>query len=355
MTLKPDADASLALMEAWWDGTNEVPCLSVWYRPGPLNVPNAPADGDWARAWHDFDRRLADAVPLLETTFYGAENFPTFEPNLGPDILSTIFGLQLEFLPDTSWGVPIAETVDQLDLTPRFDAPEWQAVEDFTRRSVTLSDGRWTTLITDLHPNLDVLSALIGPANLCMELLDHPDAVSRALRIIDAATAEALRRLNAIIQTRPQPYTSWMRALSSRPSHIVQCDFSAMISTDQFREFALPSLRAEMAMAERRVYHLDGPDALRHLDDLLAEPGLEAIQWVYGAGHGPARQWVEVYQRILAAGKSIRVDCQSAEDVFALAPVLGSRGVWYNTGADSRAELDALFDAVGRPRPAADA
>jgi len=335
-------------MDQWWTGHNEVPLVTISLGPMPSNLPSAPADGDWARAWLDLEGRLARAVPLLTEGTYLAETFPAFEPNLGPDILSTIFGLELEFEPSTSWGKPLADTMAGLRLEPDFNAPMWQDVERFTRASCALSQGRWITMITDLHPNLDVLSALLGPENLCLELLDHPDDVASALRVIDRAVEEAFQRLNLIIKEGGVAYGSWMRNFSRRPTHIVQCDFSAMISPAQFQTYALASLRAEMALAECRVYHLDGPDALRHLDALLAEPGIEAIQWVYGAGHGPAREWVDVYQRILAAGKSIRVECESVDDIAALHPILGARGVWYACGVATRDEATAVLRMLGR-------
>ncbi|MHA1883965.1 MAG: hypothetical protein ACW96S_02840, partial [Promethearchaeota archaeon] len=53
--------------------------------------------------------------------------------------------------------------------------------------------------------------------------------------------------------------------------------------------------------------HLDGPNALLHLDDLLAIPELTGIQWVPGDGREPMghEKWYPIYKKIQAAGKNI--------------------------------------------------
>jgi len=57
-------------------------------------------------------------------------------------------------------------------------------------------------------------------------------------------------------------------------------------------------------------YHLDGPDALNHIDDILAIDSINGVQWVPGAG-GELRcsdAWMAVYKKIQAAGKNIYID-----------------------------------------------
>ena len=55
------------------------------------------------------------------------------------------------------------------------------------------------------------------------------------------------------------------------------------------------------------LYHLDGPQAVAHVDALLAVPGLDMIQWTPGAGqpgvHDPL--WWPMYHRLIAGGKKI--------------------------------------------------
>lgn len=57
-----------------------------------------------------------------------------------------------------------------------------------------------------------------------------------------------------------------------------------MISTQMYEELVVGELLEELDFLDASIYHLDGPDALKHLDRLLAIDKLKGIQWVYGAG-----------------------------------------------------------------------
>ena len=76
------------------------------------------------------------------------------------------------------------------------------------------------------------------------------------------------------------------------------------------------------------IFHLDGPDALRHLDWVLNCELFSAVQWVFGAGQGDAKDWIHIYKQILDSGKSIQVYAQSAADALEVVSQVGKQGVW---------------------------
>jgi hypothetical protein len=80
-----------------------------------------------------------------------------------------------------------------------------------------------------------------------------------------------------------------------------------------FGEFFLPSLRQQTEWVERTIYHLDGPDAVRHLDALLSLPKITAIQWIQGAGAPPVSKWIRLLRRIQAGGKLLQLYCSPGE------------------------------------------
>jgi succinate dehydrogenase flavin-adding protein (antitoxin of CptAB toxin-antitoxin module) len=51
------------------------------------------------------------------------------------------------------------------------------------------------------------------------------------------------------------------------------------------------------------VYHYDGKGALGHLDDILAIPDIDVIQWVPGDGNPRSIEWMDLLHKIQAAGK----------------------------------------------------
>jgi hypothetical protein len=76
-----------------------------------------------------------------------------------------------------------------------------------------------------------------------------------------------------------------------------------MISAEMFRAFGIPSLRNECAGLDAAEYHLDGPDAIRHLEAVCEIDKIKVIQWQPGAGEAARRDWSELYARIDRLGK----------------------------------------------------
>ena len=69
----------------------------------------------------------------------------------------------------------------------------------------------------------------------------------------------------------------------------------------------MPSLREDMKRLSHTIYHLDGVGAMKHLDALLSLPELNAIQWVYGVGQPGPYAWLDLYHKVLDAGKQIMI------------------------------------------------
>ena len=129
---------------------------------------------------------------------------------------------------------------------------------------------------------------------------------------------------------------------------MTQCDFSAMLSPAMFRRWALPTLEREWQYLDCNFYHLDGPECLVHLPDLLAAPRLHGIQWVAGAGHAAQYTWVDIFQKIQGAGKRVQVWGQP-EQIKWLHPQLKPNLVAYSVeGVASAAQPDELLDWLVR-------
>ena len=79
----------------------------------------------------------------------------------------------------------------------------------------------------------------------------------------------------------------------------------------------------------------------------LELPGLNAVQWVYGDGHGPARRWIDVIGRF-CAGKSVQVLAEDAADAMAVLEAVGPRGVWLQVGQpfDRVSDVEAYLQDV---------
>jgi hypothetical protein len=80
----------------------------------------------------------------------------------------------------------------------------------------------------------------------------------------------------------------------------------------------------------------------QHLDVILAQPEIQAIQWVQGLGKDwPILQWVPLLKRILAAGKSILVDVPM-EELDGFMARMPRQGVFLCLGVEEGQEPEVI-------------
>lgn len=332
---KPDFGKTAQRFAAWWHGELiDRALVSVGVHSTVPRRPAAQHPRGLREGWMDVQWVVDRAVARMAESHYIGDSYPLFWPNLGPDICATLHGSDLEFAPNTSWSKPVVHSPDQwqrvIDSKPNFDNIYWQTIERMTDYALEICRGRYIVGVTDLHGNYDLLAALREPQALCMDMVDCPQVVQRAGRLMADTFNQCLLRSWARIKAAGMGCTTWLPAYHTGPAYATSCDFWCMVSPQMAREMVLPDIVTEMKHLERSIFHLDGPQALPHLDLLLQLPNLQAIQWVYGAGQGPAARWMDVYKRIRAAGKSVMVCARDGADGLAVLQVIGPRGVWLN-------------------------
>jgi hypothetical protein len=347
-----------ARFAAWWrGGCHDRPPVTLG---GSTQVHLPPSShASLEDRWLDVSYQVECALTRLEATPALGDSVPAWMPNVGPDLVATLYGAQLEFGESTSWCQhTIHEPADWhrfLQQSPDFTNRYWQVIDAMTDAAAARFAGRFYVAMPDLHGNFDILSGLRGPEDLCLDLVDEPELVRRAAAHASRGYVQAWRRCHQRLLALGQPSTTWCSYLHDGPAYVPSCDFWCLVSADVAREFIRPGIVSEMAALERSIFHLDGVQALHHLDLVLGLPGLNAVQWVYGAGHGPARNWIDIYRRCLSAGKAVQVLAEDAADALVVLEALGPAGVWLHVGqpfADV-ASAGAFLDEVNRlsPRP----
>ena len=235
---------------------------------------------------------------------------------------------------------------------PDFGNRYWQTCEAMTKLAVERCNGRYLVGMTDLHGAYDILAALREPMVLCTDLLDCPELVDRAARNVAHGFAAAFARNWELVKAGGMGSICWTPCYHAGPAYVPSCDFWCMVSPAMARDLIYPTLVTEMAGLERSIFHLDGPQALPHLDLTLSLPGLNALQWVYGAGRGPAANWLDVYRRARAAGKSLQVMATDPHDALTVLRELGPEGLWFTVDRcfESTGEAEAFLREMARCR-----
>jgi hypothetical protein len=112
-----------------------------------------------------------------------------------------------------------------------------------------------------------------------------------------------------------------------------------MISPKMFAEFVLPYLKRQCDGLDYSLYHLDGPEAVCHLDHLLSIESLDCIQWTPGAGQpgGGNPCWDTIYKKVLDAGKLIHAG-MAPHEIKPFVKRFGKKSVYIVTNTKTEEE-----------------
>ena len=298
---KHDFAAAQNRWDEFWKGNNSRPILcAILPRKGMKQVPKpAYASG------HDgnFAPVLDQLTGWAETHEFLGEAMPFYYLEFAADHFSTLLGADLQFPGEGGgWPLHFVEDWAQTKLAFQRQGKWWRRTVDFAQAIKDRFGDHLLIASPTLVANIDALVAVRGADNVLMDMLDNPEAVQRALQQVLEAHQEILEELSALLDY-PRRGSINRHGLYSRGRiNVPQCDTSCMLSQELFRQFVLPSLRTEMQRLDAVEYHLDGENALRHLEDLCAIPELSVMQWVAGAGN-ENRDWTWLFDKIDALGK----------------------------------------------------
>ncbi|MCG3181159.1 MAG: hypothetical protein BIFFINMI_03534 [Phycisphaerae bacterium] len=346
LKFKPDWPRAVERLMAWWQGeVIDRCCVGVrCRRNGAQRLPDADA-----RYWMDVDAQFNLIRRKAAATAWLGESFPCYWPNIGPETLAAYLGCRVEFGPNTSWTHPLAAAPDggipELKFDPSNEYYQW--VRMATLAAMEQLAGEAIVGVTDIHNAGDTLAAIRDPQQLCIDMIERPDEVKRAVAFLREFRRE--RFAENIEWTKAQGgTTTWLSCFSTGVYACTQIDFIVLISPRMFREFLLEELDDAGCQAEHVCYHLDGPGEIKHLDALLAMKNLQAIQWVCGAGNEPQTRWIDLLKRIRAAGKSLHLSVDSPGEALGLIEALGPEGLLITLSMETESEARAFLRDVDK-------
>ena len=346
--LKPDFEEVLNRYEAWWQcEILDRPLVSIPF-PKPETegiLPMPQKSHVTARErWMDAEHVVATAEASIQNTVHFADSLPIAWPNLGPEVFSAFYGCEMEYGESTAWSKPILPDWTAGSLAKlRIDENNFyfHKLMEMTDALIQAARGRFIVGYTDLHGGGDAIAAFRDPQELLIDTLEHPEEIKS---LCDRITTDFLRVYDMFherLSVAGMPSTTWCPATCKGKFHVPSNDFSFMISEDAFEQLFIPGIMRECQHMDRCIYHLDGPQALRHLDRLLEIPEIHAIQWVPGAGHDYWADWVDVYQRIQNKNRALQILSVPARDLHLLFGALHPEGVWISSVSGIRDREEA--------------
>lgn len=345
LRLRPELPDIARRWEAWWR----------FEADRPLLVASAPKRRDirWDKAFDLLERPeewLAVRRRQVESVHFVGEALPAVRADIGPVATAAFLGapLHLAAAEQTTWQDPTIDLwtdAPSLRLEP---SNRWlRVVLDLLDLLAQDGAGSYLVCLPDLAGAMDVLANMRGSERLCLDLIEHREEIERAAdRVLDDWEAVFVM-VHELILSQGAGVVQWLGCWSDVPYTLPTCDFNALIGPKDFSEICLPSLAEQARRAGRCVFHLDGPDAARHVDALVAEPAITALQYTPGAGTPSAVAKLPMLRRVHAARKPLIVICPRHE-VERVAAELDPRGLAIiPEGVADPREADELLRAVG--------
>lgn len=286
----------------------------------------------------------------LEHCFFGGEAFPELWFNYGPAGHAGYFDAPIDIRDGHFWLGSVIEDYDAHPLVFREDHPLLQHQELLCSHISQKCQDRFMISTPDNAGMLDALSTLRGADNLLMDFYDDPDNVHKALDELFHAWNYSGQRLYELCKNCNYggSVVGWLSLWAPNRMSQLQSDISVMLSSSTFREFELPELIRCANEQDYNIYHMDGIEQLRHLDDILSIDKIQMIQWVSVAGQPNYMHHFDVFKKIQESGKSVLINEVDPKDIKTLLSELSSKGLFLVTKTESQADAEDLVESVKR-------
>ncbi|WP_346860777.1 hypothetical protein [uncultured Draconibacterium sp.] len=337
----------------WWNNKGVI--ISMWEHLGkdgrPHELIKAPQPAkNLDQQWFDPEWRAQNLHYQLSKSSFKADILPVANTHLGPGSLAACLGAELDGGEDTIWIKEMATFDGSIELLE--DNKWWQLHQNLLRACKKYSHGRYFVGCPDLIEGLDTLASLKGTDNVLMDMMMQPEVLEEELQKVNDLYFDVFDRIYDIIREGDEMAFCYFSIWGPGKVAKLQSDISLMISEDDFRRFALPYLREQAQKIDYTLYHLDGVDAMRHVDAILEIEELNAVQWTPGVGEpqGGDPRWYDLYKRILAGGKSIMANWITLDELQPLLDNVGNQGLHINIDFKSEKDIETALKIVEKYR-----
>lgn len=337
----------------WWAHKGLV--ITMWEhleKEGPPHeTVEAPEEAeDMNQYWFDPVWRARHLHYQLSRSSLKADILPVANTHLGPGSLAACLGADLKSGEETIWIKPNPDVKGPVELDE--NNSWWQLHLNLLRECKKRAKGRYFIGCPDLIEGLDTLAGLRGTDQVLMDIMLQPEMLEQQLQQVNDIYFEVFDRIYDIIREGDEMAFCYFSLWGPGKVSKLQSDISGMISEEDFRRFALPYLREQCQNIEFTLYHLDGVDAIRHLDAVLEIEELNAVQWTPGVGQpqGGDPRWYGLYEKILAKGKSVMANWVTLNELEPLLDHIGNQGLHINIDFKAERDIDTALKIADKYR-----
>lgn len=346
-----DLRQTIELQLGWWERSNPQPLVCTY---APVDYPFSGFDMDVS------PQRIVEKKRgnLEAESIVPADNLAVTFVDFGTAFLPALGGAGFEYDGVTSWSIPCASSAAELKITP-FDEshPLWrQYIERF---EVLLANWSWDTFVpgvTVMTGPMDILSGMLGPETLAMELVLDPDSVQ-------AAASDAAQLFNDVFDVQKKMLRDaglaggmgdWMHTWLPGDGVCFSEDFAALCGEQHFREFFTAADRMVADRLDSAYLHVHSA-AIACLPAILEIDSLRAIE-LSNDPNGPALdRYIAAAQQIQASGRPMQTSNWqhplTDDEITSLVGSLDPRGLKVTLQAASLDEAHRLYELAKSASP----
>lgn len=319
MINKENLEQTKEMFEQWWQCSNTSrPLMNICAKLDAPVSPYLPVPPCLTPEQNhiDIDVNIPSFRNYASSRAFLCEAIPNFSANIGPGSLATYVGSEPIFAWDTVW---YSKCIDDIASYPSimYDSNNkwWKRHLEILKEAKRLSNDEFYVCIPDIVENIDIIAAMRGPEETCLDLMDEPQHIKRLIESVDNTYFKYYDTLYEELKIGSSIMYTAFQIIGEGKTAKVQCDFSALIGPEQFKEFIVPSLTKQCSQLNHSVYHLDGKDCIKHVDALMSIEPLQALQWTAGAGQpdGGNERWYPIYDKVKDAGKAMHVNIHDGQ------------------------------------------
>jgi hypothetical protein len=337
---------------AWWEHEYFGRCaISVKAPKAGVKMTPPPLPAKVEDRWLDVDYLTASNKYRMETTYYGGEAFPDWNPGFpGWDTHWAFLGCNTTLAEETGWSDPIIsdgplESHDYTKLKLDKNGKWWKLGFQLRQLEVRESKGKCIPSNFAFGGSGDTLSMLRSSEKLLYDLVDCPDYVREFDLYLMKQWIEIYEESYTITHECAEGSTCYFTLWSPGRFYSLANDFAYMISPEMFNDIFLPSIEMQMNHLDHCVYHVDGKGNFRHVDSLLELKKIQAFQILPGANQPSPLYYMDLLKKVQNAGRNLHITIPSDEVKSAL-DQLSARGLFIETWCKTEEDARELLKCV---------
>ncbi|MCJ7822938.1 MAG: hypothetical protein MUQ26_07695, partial [Armatimonadetes bacterium] len=195
---------------------------------------------------------------------------------------------------------------------------------------------------TDIGGAADVVGSAVGREALLIDTVERPELVKKAVDHCHTLWVEAYEANYAAFAGRQDVTTAWWPVVSRGRTYMTQCDANALVSPKVFSDLFAGELGAIFKAIDNAAYHLDGIGTEAQVPALLAQGGLQCVQWVPAPGTSALRH-ATMLREIQEAGVGVTFGL-ALEEVEQACKEFDPRRLFLNVSCTSEAQAQELVE-----------